>query len=133
MTDVSRRKMEVHVDTRGDWCPVERSGLEVPPAKSGLDLFVDPVADGLRDFGFNDVALRVYRHDDDDIANQVPGKFGAIDRRVGMHRGISDVDFMAGDRSVNHRAQRRPRLRIAVASLRVCNERLRCWRRLWRI
>ena len=61
--------MEVHVDARGDRRSVESSGLEVPPAESGLDLFVDPVADGLRDFGFNHVALRVYRHDNDDIAN----------------------------------------------------------------
>jgi hypothetical protein len=117
--------MVVHVDTRGDWRSVERSGLEMPPAKSGLDFFVDPVADRLHNFGFDDIPLRIYCYYDDNIADQVQRKFSAIDRRVRMHNRVRDVDFMAGDRTVNHGAERRPGMGIVVALLRVGDNRLR--------
>ena len=63
----SRRKMEVYVVPGGDWRAVERGRLVVPAAQSGLDLFVDPVADCLHNFGFDDVALGVDRDFDDDV------------------------------------------------------------------
>src|ERR1700692_3994362 len=98
----SRRKVEVHVVPGGDWSAVERGRLVVPAAQGSLDLFVDAVADCLHNFGFDDVALGVDRDFDDDVALQVPGKLGARYGRIWIHDWIGDVDFMAGDRSVNH-------------------------------
>src|SRR6266446_7598274 len=131
----SRRKMEMYVVPGGDWRAVERGRLVVPAAKGGLDLFVDPVADRLDNFGFDDVALGVDRDFNDDVALQVPGKLGARHRRIGIHDRISDVDFMAGDRSVNHGAQRRSGAGIVVGGFRAGNDNdlLRLWRTLWRL
>src|SRR5712691_1043945 len=55
----SRWKMEMYVVPGGDGRAVERGRLVVPAAQGGLDLFVDPVADRLHNFGFDDVALGV--------------------------------------------------------------------------
>ena len=104
-SQIIRRKMEVHVVPGGDWRAVERGRLVVPAAQGGLDLFVDPVADRLHNFGFDDVALGVDRDFNDDVTLQVPGKFGALHGRIWIHDRICDVDFMAGDRSVNHAYQ----------------------------
>jgi len=52
-----RREVEVHVVARGYGRAVERGWLVVPAAKRGFDLFVDAVADGLHDLGFDYVAL----------------------------------------------------------------------------
>src|SRR5437899_5459070 len=133
----SRRKMEMYVVPRGDGRAVERGRLVVPAAQGGLDLFVDPVADRLHNFGFDDVALGVDCDFNDDIALQVPGKLGSRYGRIWIHDWIGDVDFMAGDRSVNrrHSAQRRSGAGIVVASFRVgnCKGLLRLWCRLWRL
>src|ERR1039457_6358009 len=117
-----RWKMEVHVVPGGDWRSIKRGWLVVPSAKSGLDLFVDTLANPLPNFGFDDIALRVNGHLDDDIALQVSGELGARHGRIWKHDRIRDVDFMAGDRSVNHGAQRRPGVRIVVAGLLVRRE-----------
>src|SRR5258708_25993180 len=78
----SRGKMEMYVVPGGDGRAVERGWLVVPAAQGGLDLFVDPVADRLHNFGFDDAALGVDCDFDDDIALQVPGKLGARSRRI---------------------------------------------------
>ena len=96
--------MEVHVVPGGDWRAVERGWLVVPAAQGGLDLFVDPVADGLHNFGFDDVALGVDRDFNDDVALQIPRKLGALHGRIWIDDRIRDVDFMTGNRSVNHGA-----------------------------
>src|SRR6202158_4355448 len=88
----SGRKMEVHVVPGGDWRAVERGRLVMPPAKRGLDLFVDPVADRLHNFGFDDVALGVDCDFNDDVALQVPGKLGALHGRIWIHDRMGDVD-----------------------------------------
>src|SRR5260370_12699385 len=134
-TRESGRKMEVHVVPGSDWRSVERGRLVVPAAQGGLDLFVDPVADRLHNFGFDDVALGVDRDFDDDVALQVPGKLGAGHRRIWIHDRISDMDFMAGDRSVNHGAERRTSTGVVVGGLRVSNyiDLLGLWRGLWRL
>src|SRR5258708_8864542 len=131
----SRRKMEMYVVPGSDWRAVERGRLVVPAAQGGLDLFVDPVTDRLHNFGFDDVALGVDRDFDDDVALQVPGKLGAGHRRIWIHDRISDMDFMAGDRSVNHGAERRTSTGVVVGGLRVSNyiDLLRLWRGLWRL
>src|SRR5229473_1505466 len=119
----SRGKMEVYVVPGSDGRAVERGRLVVPATQGGLDLFVDPVADRLHDFGFDDVALRVDCDFDDDIALQVPGKFGALHGRIWIHDWIGYVDFMPGDRSVNHGAEERSGAGIVVGGFRVgsCN------------
>src|SRR6266481_5497504 len=133
----SRRKMEMYVVPGGDWRAVERGRLVVPAAQRGLDLFVDPVADRLHNFGFDDVALGVDCDFNDDVALQVPGKLGSRYGGIWIHDRIRDVDFMAGDRSVNrsHSAQRRSGTGIVVSGFRVgnCRDLLRFWRRLWRL
>src|SRR5713226_6935117 len=122
--------MEVHVVPGGDWRAIARGRLVVPSAKGGLDLFVDPVTDRLHNFGFDDVALGVDRDFDDDVALQVPGKLGARHRRIWIHDRISDMDFMAGDRSVNHGAERRASTGVVAGGFRVGNyiDLLRLWR-----
>src|SRR5438445_7875658 len=121
----SRRKMEMYVVPGGDWRAVERGRLVVPAAQGGLDLFVDPVADRLHNFGFDDVTLGVDCDFNDDVPLQVPGKLGSRYGRIWIHDWIRDVDFMAGDRSVNHcySAKRRSRAGTVVASVRLGN----CW------
>ena len=88
----------MYVVPGSDWRAVERSWLIVPAAQRGFDLFVDSVADRLHDLGFDDVALGVDCDFNDDVALQVPGKFGTLHRRIWIHDRIGDVDFMAGDR-----------------------------------
>src|ERR1700693_1049943 len=102
MARESRRKMEVYVVPGGDWRAVERGRLVVPAPQGGFDLFVDPVADRLHDFGFDDVAMGIDRDFDDDVTLQVPGKLGSRYGRIWIHDRIRHVDFMAGNRSVNH-------------------------------
>src|SRR5258708_18140223 len=101
--------MEVYVVPGGDWSAVEGRGLVTPPAKRGLDLFVDPVADRLHNFGFDDGALGVDRDFDDDVSVQVPGELGSRHGRVGIHDRVGDVGFVTGDWSVNHGAEGRSR------------------------
>src|SRR5713101_3910828 len=129
--------MEMHVVPGADWRAVERGRLVVPAAKGGLDLFVDPVADRLHNFGFDNVALGVDRDFNNDVALQVPGKLGSLYGRIWVHDRISDMDFMAGDRAINHgySAQRRSGAGIMIARFRVgtCYDLLRLWRRLWRL
>lgn len=125
--------MEVHVVPGGDWRAVERGRLVVPAAKGGLDLLVDPVADRLHNFGFDDVALGVDCHFDDDIAHQVPGKCGALHGRIWIHDRIRNVHFMACNRSVDHGAQRRSGAGIVVGGFRVGRDLLRFRRWLWRL
>jgi len=96
--------VEVYVVPGGDGRAVEGGWLVVPAAESGLNLFVDTVADGLHNFGFDDAALGIDRHFNHNISHQVAGKLSAVDGRVGIHDRIGDVNFMAGDRSVNHGA-----------------------------
>jgi len=83
---------------------IERGRLVVPAAEGGLDLFVDAVADRLHNFGFDNVPLRIDCHLDNHVAHQITRKLGAIHGRVWKHGWIRDVDFVAGDRSVNQGA-----------------------------
>ena len=82
----------------------------MPAAKGVLDLFVDSVADGLHNFGFDHVALGVDRDFNDDVALQVSGKLGARHGRIWIHDRICDVDFVPSYGAVDHCAQRRPSL-----------------------
>ena len=61
--------MKVHVDMRCYRSAIKRGRLEVPCAHGSLDLLVDAVADGLHDFGFYDIALRIDGSYDHDIAH----------------------------------------------------------------
>ena len=111
--------MKMYVVVRSDGHSVERGRLIVPTAKGGFDFFVDPVADRLHDFRLDHVSLGVDGDFDDYISLQVPGKFGAVHGRIWIYDWIRDVDFMPGNRSVNHRAQRRSGMGIVVASFRI--------------
>src|SRR5271155_659951 len=127
----SRGKMEVHIVPGGNWCAVERGWLIVPAAKRGLDLFVDAVADRLHNLRLDDVPLGIDRHLNDDIAYQVPRKLGAVHGRIGIHDRIRDMALMAGDRPVNHGAQRRSGVGVVVARFRVGDYLLRRGHGLW--
>src|SRR5208282_6435438 len=111
--------MEVDVVAGGYWRAIESGWLVVPAAESGLNFFVDAVADRLHNFGFDHAALRIDRHFNYHIAYQVAGKLGAVYRRIWIHYRIGDVDLMAGDRSVNHGAQRRSGAGVAIADFLV--------------
>lgn len=113
--------MEVHVVPGGDGRAVERGRLVVPLPEGGLDLFIDPVADRLHNFGFDDAALGVDRDFNNNITHQVTGKLSAVHGRIGIHNGVRNVDFMAGNRSVNHGAQRRSGVGVVVTGFRIGN------------
>ena len=119
----------------GDWGAVEGGGLVVPAAEGGFDLFVDAVADGLHNFGLYYVALRVDGYFDDDIAHQIAWERGAIHGRVGKYGGIGDVDFVAGDGSIDHGAERRSGVGVVVARVGIGKESYRFRRGLgrWRL
>jgi hypothetical protein len=104
--------------------------LVAPAAKRGFNLFVDPVADRLHNFRLDHVSLGVDGDLDDYISLQVVGKCSAVHGRIGIYDRIGDVDFMPGDRSVNHRAQRRSGAGIVVASFGTGGYLLRFWRSL---
>ena len=120
----------MYVVVRSDRRSVKRRGLVMPAAKSRLDFFVDPVADRLHDFRLDHVSLGVDGDFDDDISLQVPGKFGAVHGRIWIYDRIRDVDFMSGNWSVNHRAQRRSGAGIVVAGFRIGRYLLRLRRSL---
>ena len=122
--------MKMYVVVRSDRRSVKRRGLVMPAAKSRLDFFVDPVADRLHDFRLDHVSLGVDGDFDDDISLQVPGKFGAVHGRIWIYDRIRDVDFMSGNWSVNHRAQRRSGAGIVVAGFRIGRYLLRLRRSL---
>jgi len=67
---------------------VQRCRLVVPAAKSSLDLFVDPMADRLDNFGFDDIALRI---DGLQTSPPVARKRGAVHGRFGLHGRIGNV------------------------------------------
>lgn len=123
--------MKVDVVLGSNWHAVERGRLVAPLAERRHDLFVDPMPDGLQDTGLDDVALRVDGHFDNDVALQIPGKFGTRYRRVGIDDGISHVHFMTGDRPVDHGAQRRSSAGIMLGSLGVLGNRMMVRGRLW--
>jgi hypothetical protein len=121
--------MKVDVVFGGNRHAVKRGRPVVPLPQRRHDLFVDPMPDGLQNAGFDDIALRIDSHFDNDVALQIPGEFGTRDRRVGIHDGISHVYFMARDRPVDHGAQRRPRAGIVLGSFGVSVNRLMVGRR----
>jgi hypothetical protein len=129
--------MKVHVVPGGDRRTVERGRLVVPAAQGGLNFFIDTVADRLHNFGFDDIALGVDCDFNDDVTLQVSRKLGSRYRRIWIYDWVGDVDFVAGDRSVNHGTQRRSGVCIMVARFRVgcCggnyDDPLRFWR--WRL
>jgi len=123
--------VEVYILTRGDGSSIERGWPVVPAAKSGFDLFVDAVSDGLQKLGFNHIARGVDGHFNDDIADNVMRKRRAVDRRIRIDDRIRDVDFVAGDRAVNHGSERRSGLGVLAASVGVSDDRLR--RGFWRL
>ena len=122
--------MKMYVVVRSDGRAVERGRLITPAAKRGLDLFVDPVADRMHDFRLDHVSLGVDGDFDDYISLQVAGKFGAVHGRIWIYDRIRDVDFMSGNWSVNHRAQRRSGAGIVVAGFRIGRYLLRLRRSL---
>jgi len=97
--------MKVHVVVRGDGRAVESSGLIVPAAERGFDFFGDVAVDGLHDFCLDDVALGVDRNLNDDVADEVAGQGVAIDGRIGIDDGKSNVDFVAEDGAVDDAAE----------------------------
>jgi len=111
---------------------VQRCRLVVPAAKSSLDLFVDPMADRLDNFGFDDIALRIDGDFNDNIAHQVARKRGAVHGRVWVYGRIGNVNLMSSDRTVNHSAERRSGAGVAVASFGV-GQKLRLGCRLRRL
>ncbi len=124
--------MEVDVMLGGNGYAVERGWLVAPLPERRHDLFVDPMPDGLQDAGFDDSALRVDGHFDNDVALQIPGKFRSCNRRVGIHDGISHVHFMASDRPVDHGAEGRARAGIVLGGFGVHGNRLMAGGWLWR-
>ena len=125
--------MVVEVMPRRHGRAIERGGLVVPAAQRGLDLFVDSVPDRLHNLGFDDAALGVDGHLDDDVAHQVPRKLGAVEGEIRKHHWIRDVNFVAGDRPVNHGAQRRPGVGIVLACFRIGHDLLGLWGSFWRL
>ena len=108
--------MEMNVMLGGNGHAIERGRLVVPVAERCQDLFVDPMSDGLQNAGFDDVALRVDGHLDNDVPLQIPRKFRPRDRRVRIHDGISHVHFVARDRPVDHGAKGRSSAGIVLGS-----------------
>jgi hypothetical protein len=126
--------MKVDVMPRSDGGAVERGRLVVPLAQGGFDLLVDAVSDGLNDLGFDDISFRVDGNRDHHVAYQVARERGAIDRRVRIDGWIGNVNFMAGDGSVNEGAKRRASMGVAISSLGVGNKLRGLWSRrlsLW--
>jgi hypothetical protein len=109
--------MKVDVVLGGNRHAVKRSRLVAPLAERRHDLFVDPMPDGLQDTGFDDSALRVNGHFDNDVALQIAREFGTRDWRVGIYDRISHMHFVAGDWAIDHRAERRTRTGIVLGSL----------------
>src|SRR5579859_5156147 len=125
----SRREVKVYIVVRSDRRSVKRRWLVMPAPKSRLDLLVDAMTDCLHNLGLDDVALRVDGDLDDDVTCEVSGQFSPVDRRIRIHNRIGNMDFMASNRSVNHRAQRRSSAGIVVAGFGIGENllRLRCW------
>jgi hypothetical protein len=111
--------VEVHVVPRGDRGTIQRGGLVVPPPQSSLDLFINAVADCLDNFRLDHIALRVDRHFNHHIAHQIAWQAGTVYRRVRVNSRICDVDFVAGNRAINHCPKRRPGMGVPVAGIRV--------------
>ena len=111
----------------GNGSAVESGWLVVPAAQRGFDLLVDAVADGLHDLGFNDGAIRINRHLNDDIPNQVVRQVGAVDGRIGIDGRIGYVDFISGDGAVDQGSKRRSGVRVVIAGLSVSQNLLRSW------
>lgn len=98
--------MEVDVVLGGYGYAVERGRLEAPLPEGGHDFFIDPVADGFEETGFDDRALGVDGDFDDDISFKTGRKFSAHHRRIGKHDRVGHMDLMAVDGTVNHGAER---------------------------
>ena len=89
----------------------------MPPAKGRFYLFVDTVSDGLDDFGFDYVALRVDSHFNHYIASQVTGQRGSFDWGIGVNHWIGYVNFVADNGPVDHRSEWRSGLGIAICGV----------------
>jgi hypothetical protein len=131
--------MKVDVMARGDGRSVEGSRLVVPVAECRFNLLVDPVSDSLDDPGLDDVALRVDGDLDHNVSDEVSGQGIAVNRRVRIDGRIGDMNLVAFDRPVNHGAERRTSVGVAISRFGVGSElrRLRSglglsfWRRSW--
>jgi hypothetical protein len=108
----------MHVMMRGDRSSIERGWLIMPPAKSGLDFLVNPVADGLNDFRVDNVTFRVDGDFNDHVAGEVVRKLGAVDG-LGKDDGISDVHIVAKDWPIDEAAERRARFGVEIPSIGV--------------
>lgn len=84
----------------------------MPTAQGGFNFFVDAVADGLYNFCLDHIALGVDGDLNDHVTGQILWQFRAIDWRIGVYDWISDVHFMAGNRPIHYRTERRPGLRV---------------------
>ena len=91
----------MHIVVGGYGRAIQRGRLIMPAAEGGFDFFVDSMADSLHDFGFDYVALRIDGDLDDNVADEVARKLGAIDGRIGIDGREGDVHFMADDGSVD--------------------------------
>ena len=111
--------MEVNIVPGCDGRAVQRGWLIMPSAQRGLDFFVDAVADRLNNLGLDHIALGIDRYLNHHIASQVTRQLSPIHGRIGIHSWVSDVDLMAGNRAVDHGAERRAGARIVVASFRI--------------
>src|ERR1035438_3962209 len=109
--------MKVDVMARGDGRSVERSRLVVPMAECGFDLFVDPVSDGLNDLGLDDVALRVDGDLDHYVSDKIARQRITVNGRVRIDSRIGDMNLMTFDRTVNHGAERRASVGVAISRL----------------
>ena len=83
-----------------------RAWMRPALAKCGDNLFVDPVANGLYNSRLDYVALRVDGDLYYDITLQIARQFRTRHGRIREYNRISNVNFMAFDRSVNHGAER---------------------------
>ena len=70
---------------RGNGYAIQRGGLVAPLAKSGHNLFVDPVTNRLHQFRLDDISQRIDRDFDNHIALQVARKFRAHHLRIGKY------------------------------------------------
>lgn len=115
--------MEVDVVLGGHGHAIERGRLEVPLPEGGHDFFIDPVADGCENPGFDHRALGVDGDFDDDISLETGRKFGAHHRRIGKHDRVGDMDLVAGDGAVNHGAERGSGARVLSGNFRISGNR----------
>ena len=80
---------------------VERGRGVVPSPQGRFDLLVDPVSDGLHNFGLDNIAQGVDCDFNDHVADQISRQFAALNWRIRINNRISDVNLVTNDRAVD--------------------------------